>query len=100
SVVHHVLVFCREPGAAPRPPAFTQVVPQMPAATPRPAQSTTPPREQAANPGALIATTAPGTNAMTFEPGVALRIKAGAVFTFQMHYTANGEAASDRTSVG
>jgi hypothetical protein len=51
-------------------------------------------------PGALIATTAPGTNAMIFKPGTALRIKAGSVLTFQMHYTANGAAASDTSSVG
>ena len=38
----------------------------------------------------LVATTAPGTNAMIFEPGTALLIKAGSVLTFQIHYTASG----------
>ena len=51
-------------------------------------------------PGALIATTAPGTNAMIFKPGTALRIKAGSVLTFQIHYTTNGAAANDTSSVG
>src|SRR5262249_56307744 len=46
------------------------------------------------------ARTAPGTNAMIFKPGPALRIKAGSVLTFQMHYTANGVATSDTSSVG
>src|SRR5262249_32557183 len=52
------------------------------------------------NLGMLIATTAPGTNAMTFEPGTAMMIKAGATLVFQGHYTANGTAATDRSSVG
>jgi hypothetical protein len=100
SVVHHILVFCREPGGAmPQSAAYKQVVPQMSAAAraqaPAPATDT---RRQM--PGALIATTAPGTNAMIFKPGTALRIKAGSVLTFQMHYTTNGAAASDTSSVG
>jgi mono/diheme cytochrome c family protein len=90
AVVHHVLVFCREPGAR-RPPGFAQVTPKLPGVAGQ--------REQAL-PGSLIATTAPGTNAMILKPGTALRIKAGAVFYFQVHYTSNGTAAKDRTSVG
>jgi hypothetical protein len=50
--------------------------------------------------GALIATTAPGTNAMTFPSNSALHIKAGSVLSFQVHYTANGTAAQDTSSVG
>jgi hypothetical protein len=95
SVVHHILVFCREPGVSPRPPGFKQVVPDLPVAGAR-AQAG---RQQRTS-NALIATTAPGTNAMIFKPGTALRIKAGAVLSFQMHYTTNGAAASDRSSVG
>ena len=83
-VVHHVLVFCREPGAAPRTQGFVSVVPKL----------------QRRSSSALIATTAPGTNAMTFRPGTALLIKAGSVLRFQMHYTTNGLATKDRTSVG
>jgi hypothetical protein len=90
SVVHHILVFCREPGAAPQPAAFVQVVPDIPSLR-------SDARSQART---LIATTAPGTNAMTFQPGRALRIRAGAVLQFQMHYTSNGVATKDRSSVG
>ena len=50
--------------------------------------------------GALIATTAPGTNAMILEPGSAIKIPAGSVLGFQVHYTANGKAAADQSSVG
>jgi hypothetical protein len=98
SVVHHVLVFCREPGKS-RSTPFVPVGPRQAAgSTPSPPRSTLADRELAM--GALIATTAPGTNAMTFKPGTALRIRAGATLAFQVHYTANGEATRDRTSVG
>ena len=90
SVVHHVLVFCREPGAR-RLPAFVQVVPNLGQGHGGGEQGL---------PGSLIATTAPGTNAMIFKPGTAMRIKAGAVLAFQVHYTANGVVTKDRTSVG
>ena len=88
AVVHHVLVFCREPGTR-RPPGFAQVTPKLGSGG-----------DHRELPGSLIATTAPGTNAMILKPGSALRIKAGAVFYFQVHYTSNGTAAKDRTSVG
>jgi len=97
SVVHHVLVFCREPGAR-RPPAFSQTVPKLGGFGQGSSHGSA--SQEAALPGALIATTAPGTNAMIFKPGTAMRIKAGASFAFQVHYTANGTATKDRTSVG
>src|SRR5215471_3936166 len=62
SVVHHVLVFCREPGPR-RPQVFNQTVPNLGAFGHG--------RGEDALPGALIATTAPGTNAMIFKPGTA-----------------------------
>ncbi len=99
SVVHHVLVFSREPGGAARPVAFVSVVPPRPAEASRstPARPSEP---QQLGPKSLIATMAPGTKAMTFEPGTAIRIKAGAVLSFQLHYTTNGKASLDQTSVG
>jgi copper type II ascorbate-dependent monooxygenase-like protein len=89
-VVHHILVFCREPGPPPTLP-FTYADSKLAGLTQR---------ERNQNRGALIATTAPGTNALIFKPGTALRIKAGAVLTFQVHYTASGTAAKDRSSIG
>ncbi|HJZ97464.1 MAG TPA: hypothetical protein VKE70_13235, partial [Candidatus Solibacter sp.] len=35
-----------------------------------------------------------------YQPGTAIRIPAGAVLVFQMHYTANGKATTDRTRIG
>ena len=37
---------------------------------------------------------------MIFQTRQALRIKAGSVLTFQMHYTANGTPTRDKSSVG
>jgi len=106
SVVHHVLVFASEPGAARQQQPF---IPQNPNTAPL-AQQLAPLLAAVArgrggqNPanarGPLIATTAPGTNAQTFAPGSALRIKAGSVLTLQVHYTATGKPEKDQTSVG
>jgi hypothetical protein len=52
------------------------------------------------NMGTLIGGTAPGTNLMEFAKGTALRLRAGTVLTFQMHYTAKGHEMHDRSMVG
>jgi len=43
---------------------------------------------------------APGTVPEVLEPGHGKVIKAGSDFVFQMHYTSNGKAGTDRTKVG
>ena len=115
-VVHHVLVYAKvppPPGAATppatAPPAGTPAAP--PAAPPllirNPGDTlpTGPPRLDSLHPrpprlGSLIGTTAPGTNVLEFPKGAALRLRAGTVLTFQMHYTAHGHEMKDRTMVG
>jgi hypothetical protein len=101
-VVHHVLVYAREPGVTARPPAI-----RLRADTARQAAAGAGGGGgggggggSGRSLGALVATTAPGTNAITFPKGTALRLGAGTVFTFQMHYTPHGHAMKDRTSVG
>ena len=106
-VVHHVLVYAKVP------PAPGAVAPTRAPGAPRPAPlfirnpaharedrpqapDSTPPRQL----GALIGTTAPGTNVVEFPAGTALRLRAGTVLTFQMHYTAHDHEMQDRTSVG
>jgi hypothetical protein len=105
--VHHVLVYSREPNPTPRTPAFRVANPESTAARPavgealsRLANASADRRNAANSRGELIATTAPGTNAMAFPEGQSLLIKAGSMLTFQVHYTANGTPARDRTSVG
>jgi hypothetical protein len=98
-VVHHVLVYAREPqGSGPaRPRALVQPreqatpePPPLPDGQPRPRRRL----------GSLVVGTAVGTNAMVYPSGTALQIRAGAVLTLQLHYTATGTPATDRTSVG
>jgi hypothetical protein len=101
AVVHHVLVFATEPGATRGKKPFTQVIPEI---TPEIRKKLAdaekehgPPRK---DPGSLLATYAPGTAPQVFDGGTGMRIKAGAVLTLQLHYTANGKAAEDASSVG
>lgn len=115
-VVHHVLVYAKVPpppaGAAPAAPAAAATgapaantaqplfvrKPQYdpPADPPRADKTNGPPRQL----GALIGSTAPGTNVLEFPKGTAMRVRAGTVLTFQMHYTAHGHETKDRTSMG
>jgi mono/diheme cytochrome c family protein len=119
-VVHHVLVFARppdgpapnaktSPNAAARPnvvPAGTPASPPKPVLSfdstntiddaPRKDSLHAPPKRV----GSLIGTTAPGTNVLTFSEGTALKIRAGSILTFQMHYTAKGHDRMDRSSIG
>jgi hypothetical protein len=97
SVVHHVLVYYRARPDQQRTPVLRLNEDQMrtPARTP----GTRAPRREL-GPQRLLATYAPGTQPQTFRPGTALRLEAGGVLELQMHYTTNGEAASDRTKIG
>jgi hypothetical protein len=94
SVVHHVLVFVKTTSTTPKLTTFAPVATKADAAAGRKVAG------QGFGPGTLIATTAPGTNAMMFEPGMSIKVNAGATLVLQIHYTANGKAASDQTSVG
>ena len=90
NVVHHILVFVS--GKRPNE-AYTQLVPERR----RRAQTGA---QQSKMADTLFGTTAPGTNAMIFQPGTAMRVPAGANIRFQIHYTTNGKEVSDRSSVG
>ncbi|MDX2261498.1 MAG: cytochrome c [Gemmatimonadales bacterium] len=105
--VHHVLVYARPPeGPAPGAAAGQSAAPLKPAISfdennvtsdpPRTDQRNAPPRRL----GSLVGTTAPGTNVLRFPEGTALRLRAGTTLVFQMHYTAHGHEAKDRTSIG
>lgn len=114
AVVHHVIVFYQEPGQNTRTRAFQMAPnmgkPQTPeqiaaaaaakAAPPKPVDPNAPKPAPQRQLGMMLAGLAPGTEAWVMEPGTALLMKAGSKLTFQMHYTANGVASTDRTSVG
>ena len=110
-VVHHVLVYAKVPpvpGAVPAAPAPRPAGAPAPqplflrnrahALPPEPARLDTlhaPPRQL----GVLIASLAPGMTVMEFPTGTAMRVRAGTVLTFQMHYTAHGHEMKDRTAL-
>lgn len=109
-VVHHILVYAYVPPTstnantppAPRPQGTARpVFVRNPAYGMRPE----PPRLDTLHApprflGTLIGGTAPGTNVMDFAPGTALKLRAGTILTFQIHYTAKGHDRMDRSSVG
>ena len=109
SVVHHILVYARTPETVRRTPAFRMQNPpgplsptqmkefEMAKANPELAIKM---RQESSRRGNLIAQIAPGTNATVFAPGSAMHLPAGTVLTFQVHYTTNGAAAADRSSIG
>jgi mono/diheme cytochrome c family protein len=88
---HHIIAFIREPGSgwmkdAPIGVAF---VPQK-----------NKKGDGGGGSGDFLAGYAPGTIPETLKPGQAKLIKAGSDIVFQLHYTANGKAGSDKSRVG
>jgi hypothetical protein len=108
SVVHHILVYAKDPTyKGPRRDAFTVAVPDMskmqrPAGAGRGQQRQLTPEEQIKrDPGILVGMMAPGTNPMVFKSGTAMKIPAGSLLTFQIHYTPNGKTpVPDQSTVG
>jgi hypothetical protein len=100
SVVHHLVVFAREPGA----PFLENLRPGV--ARGLPAPKTRPSANNHAGvfidtPGAeVLGVYVPGGVVWQLRPGQARLIKAGSDLIFQMHYTTNGTPGVDRTSLG
>jgi len=80
-VVHHVIAFVSEGGATGRRGAASAA------------------GEAQQGRGQLGGIT-PNKTGIVFGPGTARLIKAGSNIVFQMHYTTNGQASKDRTSIG
>ena len=72
SVVHHIVMFIQPKGEFFNPDA----------------------------PGAVLCGTAPGDMPLDLPDGLAKKVPAGARLIFQMHYTPNGKAVRDQSSVG
>jgi hypothetical protein len=93
SVVHHAVVFIREPeskwlrGEIEEGKAWTA-----------------PPRRRTAETfggnSDILTIYTPGMIPDVWRPGLAKKIRAGSDLIFQMHYTANGKEAADRTKIG
>ena len=76
-VVHHVIIFVQEPGTR------TELA-----------------GEARGGMGYKLCGFAPGEQPKVFPPGTARLIRKGSKLIFQMHYTPNGEATTDRSYVG
>ena len=76
-VVHHIIVFVQEPG-----------------------DKKTGGEGDGTARGFKLAGFAPGEQPKVFPKGTAKLIKAGSVLNFQMHYTPNGQPATDRSYIG
>jgi hypothetical protein len=109
TVVHHVIVFARAPQPPPLPPDAPRPQPQ-PAVfkfaegmgIPKKDETTKSINDRPAPQrlGQSIGGFAPGQFVRVYQPGTAIRIPAGSVLVFQVHYTANGTATTDRTTIG
>ena len=101
NVVHHVLVYYRaKPDGKTPPVARANQRDQSNPPPDEPGVSTHPRRNLAGMPPRLLATYAPGTNPQVAPAGTAFRLEPGGVLELQMHYTATGQATTDRTRVG
>jgi hypothetical protein len=103
SVVHHVIISAREPGNTPLPPAGEIKFDRQqfnPEAARDPQREGSPIQQGVRSSDGQVIGWAPGMSPLTLKAGQAKLIKKGSVLIFQMHYTTNGVAAKDRTSVG
>jgi len=98
ALVHHVLVYYQAPAGVSAIAGVLDLNLQdnrLPPSTPGVRA-----RQRGVGPRQLIATYAPGTAPQVFPRGTAMRLAPGGVIEFQMHYTANGTAGTDRSKVG
>jgi hypothetical protein len=95
TVVHHAVIYLREPGSR----WMADAKPGMPFVPP----NLTPGNRFANVLGAsndVLTVYTPGQIPNVWKNGQAKQIKAGTDFVIQMHYTASGKAAKDQTSIG
>jgi mono/diheme cytochrome c family protein len=121
-VLHHVIVYAATPAPATPPPTAEQPPAQRPSPLFVFAEGTTnipagqtggpplpPEQRKAPGPndrlpprrmGPAIGGFAPGQFMRVYQDGTAMKLPAGATLIFQMHYTPNGKATTDRTRIG
>jgi hypothetical protein len=88
AVVHHVIAFVRPPGSK----WMEGAKPGIPFVPEK--------NGEGEGPHEFLVGFAPGTSPEILDSGRAKLVKAGSDIIFQMHYTANGEAVTDRTRIG
>ncbi len=92
-LVHHIIAFIREPGSK----WLKDAQPGVPFV---PKKNKDGEKDEGGRAGDFLAGYAPGTLPVELAPGQAKLVKAGSDIVFQMHYTANGHAGTDRSKVG
>ncbi len=95
TVVHHAVVYLREPGSK----WMADAKPGIPFVPTNLTPGTRFGNVLGAQNDVLTVYT-PGMVPDIYKPGQAKQIKAGTDFVIQMHYTASGKAAKDQTSIG
>jgi hypothetical protein len=95
TVVHHAVIFIREPGN----PWLKEAQPGVPFVPTVKSAGQRFGNTQGGGSDVLSIYT-PGMVPDIWKPGQAKQIKAGSDIVFQMHYTANGKAGDDRTRIG
>ncbi len=97
SVVHHIIAYAR-------PPESTWLTGYEPGQffvpVDRKKEEQRPPNLSPSQWRRSVAGYAPGVRPETYEPGLAKLIPAGSDLIFELHYTADGTAMRDRSSVG
>jgi len=94
ATVHHAVVYIRETGShwlTDEPSGVLFALPHTGSPVPNPKSFTT---------SDILMVYTPGNSYEQWKTSVAKKIPAGADLVLQMHYTANGQATNDRTSVG
>jgi hypothetical protein len=92
ALVHHIVVFTREPGSKWLKDAKIGV--------PFDPDKKHKRKKDDGVPGEGVAGYTPGAFPVPLPPGQAILIKAGSDIVFQMHYTTNGKAGTDRSRLG
>ena len=98
-VVHHMIAFIRPPGSKWLKDAKPGI-PFVPAKEDHKEKRKRRGDDDNAVPPELLVGFAPGLPPGILRPGQAKLVKAGSDFVFQMHYTANGKAGTDRSRIG
>jgi hypothetical protein len=93
SIVHHVVVFVREPGN----PWLRDAKPGVPFVPPGGAKDF---NNTSGGGSDILLTYTPGMVPEIWRAGLGKRIKAGSDLVLQMHYTSNGKQTQDQTKIG
>jgi hypothetical protein len=97
AVVHHAVVFVREPG---QKWLRDEAVPYVPYAPGKDSKGQSRLSDIDGGGAEFLTIYTPGNLPDVMKPGQAKLIRAGSDLVFQMHYTTNGEAGTDLTQIG